>query len=78
MKREECAKYNNYIVIFHSDGTFAEYRHIKMNGSMVKVGDRVEIGQLIAESGNVGYSKRPHLHFAVYLQKLKKTEKLKT
>ncbi|MEA1784563.1 M23 family metallopeptidase [Arenibacter sp. GZD96] len=77
-EEEECTKYNNYVVIMHSDGTFAEYHHIKMNGSKVKVGEMVEIGQLIAESGNVGYSKGPHLHFAVYLQKFDHKETVST
>ena len=27
---EPCKKYNNYVLIYHPDGTFAEYTHIKM------------------------------------------------
>ena len=34
------------IIINHSDGTFAEYVHIKQNGSKVKVGDKIEKGQI--------------------------------
>ncbi|MGB1309223.1 MAG: M23 family metallopeptidase [Oceanihabitans sp.] len=76
---EQCAKYNNYIYVYHNDGTFAEYLHIKQNGAKVKVGDIIKQGQIIAESGNVGWSTGPHLHFSVYLQRLDgKREHLKT
>lgn len=76
--KKGCEKYNNYILIYHDDGSFADYAHIKKNGAVVKVGDRVNAGQLIAYSGNVGYSSGPHLHFAVFLQKIKKRESLKS
>jgi hypothetical protein len=55
----------NFIDILHRDGTIAEYVHIRQGGSRVAVGDRVEQGDLIAESGNVGYSLQAHLHFHV-------------
>lgn len=77
-EKEECKKYNNFITIYHPDGTFAEYSHIKQNGSAVKVGDKVSKGQLIAHSGNVGWSTGPHLHLVVFKQKLEKRVTLKT
>ncbi|GAA0713668.1 hypothetical protein GCM10009430_05720 [Aquimarina litoralis] len=76
--KPKCMEYNNYIRIFHADGTFAEYLHIKKDGAVVKVGDRIEKGQLIAFSGNVGFSTGPHLHFEVYFQRLGERESLKT
>jgi murein DD-endopeptidase MepM/ murein hydrolase activator NlpD len=64
---ERCKEFNNYLTIYHSDGTFAEYTHINTRGALVTVGDKVKAGQLIARSGNIGWSSRPHLHFMVYM-----------
>lgn len=58
--------YGNYVTIYHEDGTMADYFHIKKNGSKVKEGDHVIAGQVIALSGNTGWSSGPHLHFQVY------------
>lgn len=67
-----CSKYNNYIRIYHSDGTFAEYTHIQKRSTEVKVGDIVEAGQVIAKCGKVGWATGPHLHFEVYLLRMDK------
>ena len=56
----------NYITIEHADGTIGEYVHLKYNGAIVKVGDKVSRGDLIGYSGNTGYTRGPHLHFGVY------------
>lgn len=76
--KEDCKKYNNSILIYHNDGSFSEYAHIKFNGSTVKVGDQVAQGQLIGYSGNVGFSTGPHLHLVIFQQKLEKRITLKT
>lgn len=65
-----CAKYNNNILIMHSDGTFGVYAHLKYGGTVVKKGDVVEKGQLIGYSGNTGFSSGPHLHFAVFINRI--------
>jgi len=62
---ESFASYGNYISIFHVDGTFAKYLHLKQNGSAVKIGQKVKQGSLIGYSGNTGWSSGPHLHFQI-------------
>jgi hypothetical protein len=64
---EACKKLANYIIIYHADGSFAEYAHLLFNGALVKVGDTVKKGQIIGLSGSTGYTKGPHLHFACFL-----------
>lgn len=61
-----CGAYANYIVILHQDGTTAEYYHLRKDGAIVEVGQRVAAGQHIGYSGNTGHTTMPHLHFAVY------------
>ena len=64
--KKEYINKNNTVQILHDDGTLAQYNHIKKNGSAVKTGDSVRPGDIIAHSGNVGYSQSPHLHFNVF------------
>ncbi len=64
--REECGRLANFVVLLHSDGTTGEYYHLARASVTVAVGQHVERGQLIAHSGNTGYSNAPHLHFGVY------------
>ena len=61
-----CGRYANYVVILHEDGTTGEYYHLKKDGALVEVGEKVVRGQLIGLSGNTGHTTMPHLHFAVY------------
>ncbi|MEN8303182.1 MAG: peptidoglycan DD-metalloendopeptidase family protein [Campylobacterota bacterium] len=63
---DEFAKHANYVMIAHSDGTFANYGHLKRNGVTVRVGDVVQRGYALGYSGNTGYSSGPHLHFSVF------------
>ncbi len=62
---EDMKQKGNYVRIRHEDGSRALYYHLAHHGAKVKVGDKVEEGQLIALSGNTGYSATPHLHFMV-------------
>lgn len=59
-------KLANLIVIQHSDGSRAGYWHLQKNGALVNVGDTIKKGQLIALSGNTGYTAFPHLHFIAW------------
>ncbi|MDF1696399.1 MAG: M23 family metallopeptidase [Saprospiraceae bacterium] len=65
-RNSSCQQYNNFITIYHEDGTFSEYSHLTYNGVSVKAGDKVKAGELIGYSGNTGWSSGPHLHFVVY------------
>ena len=56
----------NYILIKHSDGTFADYVHLQPDGAMVKIDDEVTTGQPIGLSGKTGFTSAPHLHFSVF------------
>lgn len=56
----------NQIIVEHDDATMATYSHLKQNGVVVKVGERVAKGQLIGYSGKTGYAQGPHLHFMVF------------
>lgn len=69
---KSCMDFNNYITILHSDGSYAKYVHLDHNGAKVKVGDIVEQDDIIALSGNTGFSSGPHLHFEVNLPSDKK------
>jgi murein DD-endopeptidase MepM/ murein hydrolase activator NlpD len=62
-KYETCA---NYILIQHPDGTLANYAHLQKSGCRVKLGQEVRAGDLIALSGNTGFTSGPHLHFSVF------------
>lgn len=59
-------KHANEIIIEHDDGTLASYTHLKQNGVIVKVSQKVKQGELIGYSGKTGYAQGPHLHFIVY------------
>jgi hypothetical protein len=62
-------RFNNYVLIRHADGTLAHYCHLQKGGAVVKPGQTVVTGQLIAHSGNTGFSSGPHLHFCVFKTK---------
>lgn len=64
--RDDCARLANFVVLLHADGTTGEYFHLQQGSALVRLGDRVRRGDLIARSGNTGYSTVPHLHFGVY------------
>jgi murein DD-endopeptidase MepM/ murein hydrolase activator NlpD len=61
--------YNNYVLIRHDDGTLGHYCHLQRGGCTVAAGQIVVAGEVIAHSGNTGFSSGPHLHFSVFKTK---------
>jgi murein DD-endopeptidase MepM/ murein hydrolase activator NlpD len=55
----------NNIRVVHADGSMAVYAHLKLESSRVHVGQHVQAGQVLALSGDTGYTTGPHLHFCV-------------
>lgn len=57
--------YGRHIIISHGYGYQSVYGHNRK--LLVKVGDKVEKGQVISQMGSTGRSTGPHLHFEVRL-----------
>ncbi|HSH66841.1 MAG TPA: M23 family metallopeptidase [Bacteroidia bacterium] len=53
----------NELIVKHSNGYKTGYAHLTK--SMVKKGDKIQQGQVIALTGNSGKSTGPHLHFTL-------------
>jgi hypothetical protein len=53
----------NHIVQDIGDGAWAFYAHLKKGTLLVKPGDKVKKGQVIARLGNTGNSNASHMHF---------------
>ena len=55
----------NSVAIDIEGGLVAEYVHIRKGSAKVRVGDSVKAGDVLCESGAVGFCPEPHLHFQV-------------
>lgn len=55
--------FGNYIIVDHGSGYITLYGHNSKN--LVKKGDKVVIGQVIAKVGSTGWSTGNHLHFGL-------------
>ena len=57
--------WGNYIIIKSDLGFFVEISHLMQNSITLKVGDYVQVNEVIAKCGNSGYSPQPHIHIQV-------------
>lgn len=61
----ESLSSGNYVTLSHGNNIYTTYCHMKHGSVKVKVGDIVEIGQVLGEKGSTGFSTGPHLHYGV-------------
>ena len=64
---EEYADEANYVRVLHDDDTMAVYAHLRADGIEVVPGQHIKTGQILAYSGNTGFSTGPHLHFSLQI-----------
>ena len=60
---ERKAAYGNLLILDHGNGLTTRYGHLSR--SLVKVGQRVKRGDVVALVGTTGRSTAPHLHYEV-------------
>ncbi len=63
---ENVGIYGNTVMIDHGLGVFTGYSHLSQID--VKVGDKVEKGQVVGKTGTTGLAGGDHLHFDVAIQ----------
>ena len=59
----------NFAIIDHGNGLLSSYSH--MSEVFVKEGDIVKQGDMIGSVGSTGRVTGPHLHWSVYLNKVR-------
>jgi urea transporter/murein DD-endopeptidase MepM/ murein hydrolase activator NlpD len=55
--------WGNTLVIKHLEGLYSKLSHLKAGSFLVKSGDFVQAGEVVARCGSSGRSPEPHLHF---------------
>ncbi len=62
---EDMADAGNFILLKHKNSEYSHYAHLGYKKIKINVGSKVKAGDVIAYSGNTGFSYGPHLHFSV-------------
>lgn len=62
---ETMPDYGKIVIVSHGSGLETRYAHTSK--ILVKVGERVEKGQIVAQVGSTGRSTGPHLHYEIRL-----------
>jgi murein DD-endopeptidase MepM/ murein hydrolase activator NlpD len=57
--------FGNYVIIKHKHGYYTRYAH--MQRAAVRIGQRVQQGEVIGFIGNTGLSTGPHVHYEVHV-----------
>lgn len=63
---EDLFSWNSMMLKSVNSELFCEFVHIKKDSFKFKVGDEVKEGEIICESGNVGFCPEPHLHMELH------------
>jgi murein DD-endopeptidase MepM/ murein hydrolase activator NlpD len=59
------ADFGNYIIVKHKHGYYTRYAHLL--SARVRLGQRVQQGDVIGYIGNTGLSTGPHLHYEIHI-----------
>jgi len=62
-ERDRSVGVGNAIILDHQNGEYSLLCHFKHNSIKVKVGDKVNQGDVIGLCGNTGNTFQPHIHF---------------
>ncbi len=66
VKAGPASGFGNWIWLKAADGTITMYGHMASSGVLVREGQKVTAGDVIALVGSEGFSTGPHLHFEVW------------
>ena len=58
---------SNFIVIQHPNGEYSRYDHLAHGSAVVRTGQYIKRGQVIARVGMTGFTYLPHLHFQLFI-----------
>lgn len=58
---------SNFIVIEHPNREYSRYDHLAHASAVVRTGQYIKRGEVIARVGMTGFTYLPHLHFQVFI-----------